>query len=96
MTDSPYSVSGLCQEIDFDRSVNRKLWRYENGGDDASFKNKLFSGETSTPRSVVKNPDHKSDYANGVSRFLQRTATPSPQGIDSICDSCFITRSSIL
>ncbi|KAI3794748.1 hypothetical protein L1987_37385 [Smallanthus sonchifolius] len=90
VVDSPHSVSGLSQEVDSDISVQRKLWRYENGGDDVSLKNRLFSGEISTPRSVVENPEHKSDYANGFSedqgdypngfsRFLQKSVTPSPQ-----------------
>ncbi|KAJ0468231.1 hypothetical protein HanPSC8_Chr14g0613451 [Helianthus annuus] len=93
IVDSPYSVSVLSQEGS-DRSVNRKLWRYENGGEDVSFRNKLFSGENSTPRSVIENSERKSDYANeysedqgeyanGFSGFSQksdsRSQTPSPQ-----------------
>ncbi|KAK9062389.1 hypothetical protein SSX86_019575 [Deinandra increscens subsp. villosa] len=94
VVDSPYSVSVLSQEVDSDRSVNRKLWRYENGVKDASLKSGLFSGGSSTPRSVVINSEHQSysangiyedqgDYANELSGFLQksdsRSDTPSPQ-----------------
>lgn len=93
ITNTPFSVSVLSQEANSERSVNRKLWRYENGGVDVSLKDGLFSGGHSTPRSVIENSEHngfsedQGDSADGFSGFLQnnttnggsRSATPSPQ-----------------
>lgn len=42
--ESPISARQVSQNSDFDRrSVNRKLWSYENGGVDVSLKDGLFS-----------------------------------------------------
>ncbi|XP_057982890.1 protein SINE1 [Malania oleifera] len=42
--DSPISMRQVSSNLGYDcRSVNRKLWRYENGGVDVSLKDGLFS-----------------------------------------------------
>lgn len=86
MVDSPVSV------VDSEKSVNRKLWRYENGGVDVSLKDGLFSCE----ESVVENGfcEDDGDYGDGFSGFLQksftnggsRSVTPSPQRARSYVD----------
>jgi len=83
---SPLLMSFGSQERDSDRSINRKLW----SNVDVSLKDGLFSGEMSTPRSVIESSETQEDYddefsgfkpvspANGVSKS-SRSATPSPQ-----------------
>ncbi|XP_076881976.1 protein SINE1-like [Bidens hawaiensis] len=76
VVDSQYS------ETDCDRSVDRKLWKHENGGEDVSLQHRFFSGVN---KSDCENgySEEQGDYANGFSRFLQksesRSQTPSPE-----------------
>lgn len=93
MNSSPFSVSCLSQDVDSGRSVNRKLWRYENGGVDVSLKDGIFSSWISTPRSVVENSEHNgfSDdqgyYADGFSGFLQNSQSQTNGGLESATPS---------
>ncbi|KAK9058675.1 hypothetical protein SSX86_023517 [Deinandra increscens subsp. villosa] len=84
---SPFSVSFASRDRDSDsRIFNRKLW----SNVDVSLKDGLFSGEMSTPRSVIDSSDTQNDYEDGFSGFMlaspknsvsqtSRSATPSPQ-----------------
>ncbi|KAL8204803.1 hypothetical protein R6Q57_010426 [Mikania cordata] len=84
---SPLSVSFASRDEDSNtRSINRKLW----SNVDVSLKDGLFSGEMSTPRSVIDSSETQEDYEDGFSGFMlvsptngvmktSRSATPSPQ-----------------
>nr|XP_043634693.1 protein SINE1-like [Erigeron canadensis] len=102
MTSSPFSVSCVTQEVDSGRSVNRKLWRYENGRMDVSLKDGLFSGGTRTPRSVIENSEHngfsedQGDYADRFfSGFLQNSQGGANDGSRSATPSPQKSRSYI-
>ncbi|XP_059647313.1 protein SINE1 [Cornus florida] len=90
--ESPISTSEVSRNLYYDRrSVNRKLWRYQNGGVDVSLKDGFYSEMANG--SAIENSvheefsDNKGDYVDGFAGFLQRSprngsprsTTPSPQ-----------------
>ncbi|XVF31237.1 hypothetical protein REPUB_Repub16aG0128100 [Reevesia pubescens] len=89
LLDSPLSMTQISRNMDYDqRSVNRKLWKYENGGVDVSLKDGLFS-VVARGGSKCDSPsdNHGSEYTEEFAGFLYksprngqpRSATPSPQ-----------------
>ncbi|OMO98953.1 Survival motor neuron interacting protein 1 [Corchorus olitorius] len=87
-------VSMISRNMDYDRrSVNRKLWRCENGGVDVSLKDGLFSAVArgsslcDSPSDIHELTNHGSEYTEEFTGFFQRSprnriprsATPSPQ-----------------
>ncbi|WRX23922.1 hypothetical protein QQP08_016409 [Theobroma cacao] len=94
LIESPVSMTQISHNMEYDqRSVNRKLWRYENGGVDVSLKDGLFSA-VARGSSICDSPfdhheltNHGSEYTEEFAGFLQRSprnrlprsATPSPQ-----------------
>ncbi|KAG8649845.1 protein SINE1 isoform X2 [Manihot esculenta] len=95
LVESPISTTEISQDMDFDRqSVNRKLWRFENGGVDVSLKDGLFSdlahgssihdafSDHSGHHEVTENGDQAGDFAGFLPRTPRngpRSTTPSPQ-----------------
>ncbi|GMI65290.1 hypothetical protein like AT1G54385 [Hibiscus trionum] len=92
LLESPISMTQISRNMEYDqRSVNRKLWRYENGGVDVSLKDGLFSAVAQggsicdSPSDLLSN--HGSEFTDEFSGFLHRSprnglprsATPSPQ-----------------
>ncbi|KAK8508789.1 hypothetical protein V6N13_090758 [Hibiscus sabdariffa] len=92
LLESPILMTQISRNIEYDqRSVNRKLWRYENGGVDVSLKDGLFSAVAEggflcdSPSNLHSN--HASEFTEEFSGFLQgsprnvlpRSATPSPR-----------------
>ncbi|KAK8576286.1 hypothetical protein V6N13_090760 [Hibiscus sabdariffa] len=92
LLESPILMTQISRNIEYDqRSVNRKLWRYENGGVDVSLKDGLFSAVAEggflcdSPSDLRSN--HGSEFTEEFSGFLQgsprnvlpRSATPSPR-----------------
>ncbi|KAF2306932.1 hypothetical protein GH714_022587 [Hevea brasiliensis] len=96
LAESPISTTEISQNMEFDsKSVNRKLWRHENGGVDVSLRDGFFSdlvhgspihdafpGHSGHLELAENGGDHTEDFAG----FLQRTprnglrsTTPSPQ-----------------
>ncbi|KHG01527.1 Transposase [Gossypium arboreum] len=94
LLESPISMSQISRNMEYDqRSVTRKLWKYENGGVDVSLKDGLFSAVTQG-RSICDSPSDLHELSNNGSEFteefsgflyrsprnvLPRSATPSPQ-----------------
>ncbi|XVE62905.1 hypothetical protein DITRI_Ditri06bG0156900 [Diplodiscus trichospermus] len=94
LLESPVSTAQISCNMEYDqRSVNRKLWRYENGGVDVSLKDGLFSA-VARGSSICNSPsdnheltNHGSEYAEEFAGFLHRSprngiprsVTPSPQ-----------------
>ncbi|KAF8403993.1 hypothetical protein HHK36_012103 [Tetracentron sinense] len=96
LAESPMSMRQVSCHFDYgSRSVNRKLWRNENGLVDVSLKDGLFS-EMGMPSNISKNKFERyenselsdnGDHLDGFSGFLQpspsngatRITTPSPQ-----------------
>ncbi|KAK8712599.1 hypothetical protein V6N13_147835 [Hibiscus sabdariffa] len=92
LIESPISMTQISRNMEYDqRSVNRKLWRYGNGGVDVSLKDGLFSAVAQggslcdSPSDLISN--HGSEFMEEFSGFLHRSprnglprsATPSPQ-----------------
>ncbi|KAK6945444.1 hypothetical protein RJ641_026546 [Dillenia turbinata] len=84
--ESPVSAQQVPLSLDYNcRSVNRKLWRYENGGVDVSLKDGFFSEVANSEHSrqdTTKSEDHNGVFAgflNGSPTKVTRSATPSPQ-----------------
>ncbi|KAL1145409.1 hypothetical protein V6Z11_A11G296600 [Gossypium hirsutum] len=94
LLESPISMTQISRNMEYDqRSVTRKLWKYENGGVDVSLKDGLFSAVTQG-RSICDSPSDLHELSNNGSEFteefsgflyrsprnvLPRSATPSPQ-----------------
>ncbi|WCJ43660.1 ARM repeat superfamily protein [Euphorbia peplus] len=92
LVESPNSTSLISHNTDYDRrSVNRKLWSYENGGVDVSLRdgifsevanrspmNDAFSGHSSRHESGEYAPEF-CGFLSQNSRNSLRSATPSPQ-----------------
>ncbi|XP_022719281.1 protein SINE1-like isoform X2 [Durio zibethinus] len=94
LLESPVSMTQISSNMEYDqRSVNRKLWRYDNGGVDVSLKDGLFSA-VAQGRSICDSPSYHHELSNHESEFkeefagflhrsprneLPRSATPSPQ-----------------
>ncbi|XP_021898127.1 uncharacterized protein LOC110814853 isoform X2 [Carica papaya] len=94
LVESPLSMTQASNNLDYDcRSVNRKLWSFENGGVDVSLKDGFFS-EVAQGSSISDSPlvdhvytDNGAGYSHEFAGFLQRSprnrllrsATPSPQ-----------------
>ncbi|XP_039030722.1 protein SINE1-like [Hibiscus syriacus] len=90
--ESPILMTQISCNMEYDqRSVNQKLWRYENGGVDVSPKDGLFSA-VARGGSVCDSPsdlrsNHGTEFTKEFSGFLigspknglPRSATPSPQ-----------------
>ncbi|KAE8726330.1 putative NDH-dependent cyclic electron flow 5 [Hibiscus syriacus] len=90
--ESPISMTQVSCNLEQDqRSVNRRLWRYENGGVDVSLKDGLFSA-VAQGGSVCDSPtdlrcNHGTEFTEEFSGFLNgspenvlpRSSTPSPQ-----------------
>lgn len=92
--ESPISMTQNSHTMPYDcGSVNRKLWRYGNGGVDISLKDGLFSDVArriplyNSPSENHELTDNCIDYTEEFSGFLQRSPgngqirsnTPSPQ-----------------
>ncbi|KAM7250038.1 hypothetical protein ACFE04_021921 [Oxalis oulophora] len=92
--ESPMSLTHTSHSMVYDsRSVNRKLWSYENGGVDVSLKDGLFSefspgspngySENNGSGGLVDNAGYYTDEFAGFQRSsshrMTRSATPSPQ-----------------
>lgn len=93
--ESPVSITQLSYDTEYDRrSVNRKLWSFENGGVDVSLKDGLFSnmvqGSPNCSNSYLGHyelNDNGGDYTDEFAGFYQRSLqdratrseTPSPQ-----------------
>ncbi|KAG6708608.1 hypothetical protein I3843_06G083800 [Carya illinoinensis] len=101
--ETPISMRQVPQNSDYDRrSVNRKLWSYENGGVDVSLKDGLFSeivqgSPMSNKRSLNDEYAYNGEYcAEEFSGFLprnpssgiSRSTTSSPQVLDRIIIFC--------
>ncbi|XP_071721123.1 protein SINE1-like [Rutidosis leptorrhynchoides] len=71
MSYSPFTISFASRnDVNCDRrSMNRKLW----SDVDVSLKDGLFSGEMSTPRSVIESFENQEDYEDEFSGFVQRS-----------------------
>ncbi|KAJ0078737.1 hypothetical protein Patl1_22948 [Pistacia atlantica] len=95
MVESPISVTQQSCHSEYDcRSVNRKLWSFENGGVDVSLKDGLFS-EMVSGSPIYSNSycghheltDNGGDYMDEFAGFYERSprdrgprsTTPSPQ-----------------
>ncbi|KAK3198060.1 hypothetical protein Dsin_021475 [Dipteronia sinensis] len=93
--ESPISMTQFSGDSEYDcRSVNRKLWSFENGGVDVSLKDGLFS-QMVQGRSPISSDsyygheltDNGGDYTDEFAGFYQRntqdrvprSTTPSPQ-----------------
>lgn len=89
--ESPFSNSYASGDLDYDKRVNRQLWRkLENDGLDLSFKDGIFTEATSKTL-MGNNEEHEysenRECANEFAGFLQessrsagvRSTTPSPQ-----------------
>ncbi|KAK8508790.1 hypothetical protein V6N13_090759 [Hibiscus sabdariffa] len=75
LLESPILMTQISRNIEYDqRSVNRKLWRYENGGVDVSLKDGLFSAVAEggflcdSPSDLRSN--HGSEFTEEFSGFL--------------------------
>ncbi|XP_065851779.1 protein SINE1 [Euphorbia lathyris] len=92
LVDSPNSTSLISHDTDYDRrSVNRKLWSYENGGVDVSLRDGMFSqlanGSPLNDAFSGHSTHHENgEYAPDFCGFLSqnsrnglRSTTPSPQ-----------------
>ncbi|XWS42445.1 hypothetical protein CRYUN_Cryun16bG0014700 [Craigia yunnanensis] len=94
LLESPVSMTQISRNMEYDqRSVNRKLWRYENGGVDVSLKDGLFSAVArgsstcNSPSDQHELSNHGSEYMEEFAGFLHRSprkglsrsAAPSPQ-----------------
>ncbi|XWS58272.1 hypothetical protein CRYUN_Cryun08bG0019700 [Craigia yunnanensis] len=108
LLESPISMTQMSLNMEYDqRSANRKLWRYENGGVDVSLKDGLFSA-VAQGSSICNSPsdhhelsNHESEFTEEFAGFLHRSpingitrsATPSPQRSHSRInvDSLFTT-----
>ncbi|KAK8633245.1 hypothetical protein V6N13_014093 [Hibiscus sabdariffa] len=83
---SPISSTQISCTTEYDqRSVNPKLWRYENGGVDVSFKDSLLSAVAQGSSECNSPSDHHElisnngpDYIDEFAGFLNRSTTPSP------------------
>ncbi|KAF6134238.1 hypothetical protein GIB67_010037 [Kingdonia uniflora] len=96
-TESPMSTGQISCNFRYDgRSINRKLWKNENGGVDLSLKNGLFSdsGVGNNGSKIYfersencENGDYEEDDLGVFSGFVRttrnshRTDTPSPQSV---------------
>ncbi|XP_023915433.1 protein SINE1 [Quercus suber] len=90
--ESPISMRQVSQNSDYDRrSVNRKLWSYENGGVDVSLKDGLFSEVQGSFMSNTHSGNdeydcNRGDYTEEFAGFcnrnprngMSRSATTSP------------------
>ncbi|KAK6942004.1 hypothetical protein RJ641_027381 [Dillenia turbinata] len=88
MVESPVSTQNIPHSVDYDRrSVNRNLWRYENGGVDWSLKDGFFSGVATSEHSgqddTTKSEDHSGVFAgflnDSPTNRVTRSTTPTPQ-----------------
>ncbi|XP_050209980.1 protein SINE1 [Mercurialis annua] len=92
LAESPISSTQISPSMEYDRrSVNRKLWSYENGGVDVSLRDGLFSelangspihdafSGDSGHHELSKNSGDFSGFLPRTPRNGLRSATPSPQ-----------------
>lgn len=94
LLESPISMTQFSRNMEYDqRSVTRKLWKFENGGVDVSLKDGLFSAVAQghsicdSPSDLHKLSNNGSEFMEEFSGFLHRSprnvlprsATPSPQ-----------------
>ncbi|WOG91676.1 hypothetical protein DCAR_0310926 [Daucus carota subsp. sativus] len=91
LNESPISHSYVSGDLDYDRRVNAQLWRkFENGGLDLSFKDRISTEATS--KTLMEYTEENKclenrECANEFAGFLQessrgagvRSTTPSPQ-----------------